>query len=101
VGARAERLNPLLPFQHRTGVSETGAVRAPGGRQARVVRHATASDLPGVLIRLYELGHDLDWAVLNPPGAVASIPLLPWSRERPAHLPASGHAGTVPQEVVA
>ncbi|MGW0594135.1 beta-ketoacyl synthase N-terminal-like domain-containing protein [Streptosporangium sp. NPDC002607] len=78
---------------------------APGGRQARVVRHASASDLPGVLIRLYELGHDLDWAALNPPGAVASIPLLPWSRERPAHLPerppASGHAGTVPQEVVA
>ncbi|WP_326640473.1 acyltransferase domain-containing protein [Streptosporangium sp. NBC_01755] len=74
---------------------------APGGRQARVVRCATASDLPGVLIRLYELGHDLDWAALNPPGAVASIPLLPWSRERPAHLPAHGHIGTVPQEMVA
>lgn len=73
---------------------------AQGGRQARVVRCATASDLPGVLIRLYELGHDLDWAALNPPGPVASIPLLPWSRDWSA-LPAPGHVGAVPQEVVA
>ncbi|MFC4894099.1 beta-ketoacyl synthase N-terminal-like domain-containing protein [Streptosporangium amethystogenes subsp. fukuiense] len=73
---------------------------AQGGRQARAVRCADAGDLPGVLIRLYELGHDLDWAALNPPGAVASIPLLPWSREW-STPPAPGHIGTVPQEMVA
>ncbi|MEV4378493.1 beta-ketoacyl synthase N-terminal-like domain-containing protein [Streptosporangium sp. NPDC049644] len=84
------------------GVAELGPrLRgAPGGRQARAVRCAGAGDLPGVLIRLYELGHDLDWAALNPPGAVASIPLLPWSRDWSAP-PAPGHIGTVPQEMVA
>ncbi|WP_436762677.1 type I polyketide synthase [Streptosporangium sp. V21-05] len=75
-----------------------------GGRRARVVRCATASDLPGVLIRLYELGHDPDWAALNPPGAVTSIPLLPWSRDWSAPLPPASPAGpvtAVPQEVTA
>ncbi|GAA3411781.1 type I polyketide synthase [Streptosporangium vulgare] len=75
-----------------------------GGRRARVVRCAAASDLPGVLIRLYELGHDPDWAALNPPGAVTSIPLLPWSRDWSAPLPPASPAGpvtAVPQEVTA
>ncbi|MER5647596.1 beta-ketoacyl synthase N-terminal-like domain-containing protein [Streptosporangium sp. NPDC002524] len=77
------------------------------GRKARVVRCATASDLPGVLIRLYELGHDPDWAALNPPGAVTSIPLLPWSRDWSASLPPVSPASpavpvtVVPQEVIA
>ncbi|WP_440070304.1 type I polyketide synthase [Streptosporangium sp. OZ121] len=78
-----------------------------GGRRARVVRCAAASDLPGVLIRLYELGHDPDWAALNPPGAVTSIPLLPWSRDWSTPLPPlpplspAGPVTAVPQEVTA
>ncbi|MFI6482206.1 type I polyketide synthase [Nonomuraea sp. NPDC050663] len=50
-------------------------------RTAAVVRCATDADVPGALIRLYELGHDLTQSVPAPP--VVSIPLLPWSR-RPA-----------------
>ncbi|MFF3442002.1 beta-ketoacyl synthase N-terminal-like domain-containing protein [Streptosporangium sp. NPDC002721] len=72
-----------------------------GGRRARVVRCATASDLPGVLIRLYELGHDPDWAALNPPGTVTSVPLLPWSRDWSASLSPAVPVTAVPQEVTA
>ncbi|MET7334482.1 beta-ketoacyl synthase N-terminal-like domain-containing protein [Nonomuraea sp. NPDC005650] len=50
------------------------------GRPATLVRCAGPDDLPGTLVRLYELGHDPDWETLNPPAAVVSIPLLPWSR---------------------
>ncbi|QYC41600.1 Erythronolide synthase, modules 3 and 4 [Nonomuraea coxensis DSM 45129] len=52
-----------------------------GAGEARAVRCAGSADLPGALLRLYELGHDPDWSVLNPAAGVTSVPLLPWSRD--------------------